>query len=145
MLKYTKQSQLDEHPENHKSFGFFIKTLSEVSHSYGFDIESCSEPIDLELFGVNPGKCIDDKYILKVFDIDVEHKKDPGQRKECGCVKSVDIGVYDTCLHGCQYCYATKNHDLAKRNYDSHDPLSPSLLGWYDAQPPEEHLQTTLF
>lgn len=33
--------------------------------------------------------------------------KDPGQRRECGCVASKDIGNYDTCGHHCVYCYAS--------------------------------------
>ena len=31
------------------------------------------------------------------------------------------------------HCYATKSFDQAKSNFDSHDPKSPSLLGWHEA------------
>jgi hypothetical protein len=130
-------SRYDEHPEGKEAFGTFIRQLAGISREHGFVIQSCAEPLELAEFGVEHGKCIDDRFILDTFGIDVTNKKDQGQRKECGCVKSVDIGVYDTCLHGCQYCYATKNHSAARFNHDQHDPSSPSLLGWYNAQPPK--------
>jgi len=59
--------------------------------------------------------------------------KDPTQRKACGCVVSRDIGMYESCLFSCQYCYATKSFEQARVNFDSHDPKSPSLLGWHEA------------
>ena len=41
--------------------------------------------------------------------------------------------MYDSCLYGCQYCYATKDFDKAAVNFGQHDPNSPSLLGWHEA------------
>ena len=145
MKGYNRQGELDENPEDKIEFGTFIQDLANISKSNGFEIQSCAEPIEMDQYGVSHGKCIDDNYIAKVFHLDVWHKKDTGQRKECGCVKSVDIGVYDTCLHGCQYCYATKQHKSAKKNYNAHDPNSPSILGWYDAEPPKADPQEKLF
>ncbi|MGC8834391.1 MAG: DUF1848 family protein, partial [Armatimonadota bacterium] len=40
---------------------------------------------------------------------------DPHQRKACRCVVSKDIGWYNTCLFGCQYCYATRSSDKQRR------------------------------
>lgn len=43
--------------------------------------------------------------------------KDKGQREECGCIVSKDIGQYDTCPHQCEYCYANTSIEQAKHNY----------------------------
>jgi hypothetical protein len=88
--------------------------------------------VDLGSYGIHAGKCIDDAYIASVFGLEVNPTKDPGQRKACGCVISRDIGMYDSCLFGCQYCYATSDFGRARENYAAHDPQSPSMLGWYD-------------
>ena len=103
--------------------------LSKIAESYGLKIETCAEELDIEQFGISRGKCIDDQLIKNVFNIDVNTTKDSGQRLECGCVKSVDIGTYNTCLHGCTYCYATYQKKAAQNNYKKHDPESPFLIG----------------
>ena len=94
---------------------------------HGMSIQSCAEDLDLAPFGVDPGKCIDDKYLAEVFSIRTAMKKDASQRQACGCVESRDIGCYDTCIHGCAYCYATSNLNRAMSRHASHDPLNRSM------------------
>ena len=48
------------------------------------------------------------------------NNKDKGQRESCGCMKSKDIGEYNTCVHLCEYCYANTSKDAAKANWKRH-------------------------
>lgn len=111
-----------------------MHAIVESANESGLDIISCAEEIDLSVFGIRSGKCVDDGYIRKTFRINVTGKKDPSQRRKCGCVVSKDIGMYDSCLYDCCYCYATGSFDRARINYKSHDPQSPSLIGRYDVK-----------
>jgi len=109
-------------------FESLMRDLAASARAGGMDIVSCAEPIDLRPFGIRPGKCVDDEVIARAFGIEVPNTKDPAQRETCGCVASRDIGMYESCLFGCRYCYATKSFDRARANYNAHDALGPSLL-----------------
>jgi hypothetical protein len=114
----------------------FVPELVKSATANGMELESCAEGIDMTPLGVKPGKCIDDDLVRKLFKYDPSSKKDPSQREECGCAVSRDIGMYDSCLFGCAYCYATQSFDLARKNHSEHQPDSPSLVGRFDAKPP---------
>jgi hypothetical protein len=118
-----------------------IEGIVSIASKNGMEIFSCAEELDLSYLGVLPGKCVDNEYIQHTFGITVESKKDPSQRKVCGCVVSKDIGMYDSCLFGCQYCYATKSFEAAEKNHSEHNSDSPSLIGWYEAQKAKEETQ----
>jgi DNA repair photolyase len=103
--------------------------LVKIANKYNIEIETCSEKIDLDSLGINHGKCIDDKLISQLIGCDDSIDKDSNQREECGCVKSVDIGMYNTCPHQCKYCYANYSLETALKNHGLHDPQSPLLFG----------------
>ena len=55
--------------------------------------------------------------------------KNPSQRSICGCVSSIDIGSFNTCTHGCKYCYANYGKQAVFKNQASHNPNSPLIFG----------------
>lgn len=103
--------------------------LCATAKKYGITIQTCAEEIALESVGIKHGKCIDGALIEGLLDVKLVVDKDPNQRKECGCVQSIDIGEYNTCAHGCKYCYANFKDGVVAANRAAHDVNSPLLIG----------------
>lgn len=105
-----------------------LPCMAEIARDNAMTIVSCAEERQLTSYGIAPGKCIDDSYIKATFGREVSHGKDPGQRAACGCVRSRDIGAYDTCPRGCLYCYATRSPRRAAGNLERHGPSAAALM-----------------
>lgn len=109
---------------------FYIsQEIMKIAHTYNIQIESCAEKYNLNDIGIKHGKCIDNVLIENIIGCPLEAKKDKNQRQECGCIESIDIGEYNTCLHNCLYCYANFNKEQVLRKREKHDPKSPLLIG----------------
>jgi hypothetical protein len=100
-----------------------LKGITARAKSGGIRVCSCCEGISLAEYGIGHNKCVDDELIEKLFGVKTAYKKDPSQRPACGCTQSRDIGAYNTCRHGCIYCYARRG-----KPKEACDPASP-LLG----------------
>lgn len=108
-----------------------LRHLAQAAQSRGLGVQSCADERGLAECGIPPGACID-RALLGDIGAVGSARRDPGQRAACLCAASRDIGAYDTCRHGCEYCYATHRPPAA----DRHDPESPSLTGWHDCPSP---------
>ncbi|NLX64037.1 MAG: DUF1848 domain-containing protein [Clostridiaceae bacterium] len=105
------------------------KTLADIASGYGLRIEACSEPIDLSPIGIKHARCVNDELIAEITGKTINVQKDKNQRDVCSCAKSIDIGAYNTCKHGCLYCYANYSDTAVKNNIVKHNPNSPMLIG----------------
>ena len=103
--------------------------LARIGKKNGLPLYTCAEKMDLSRLGIEHGACIDKEKIHNLIGYKLDLKKDAGQRRECGCIESIDIGMYDTCINGCKYCYATSGLEGARRRMQQHNPLSPLLIG----------------
>lgn len=88
------------------------KAISEIALLNNISVETCSEKYDLSEYDIKHGKCIDDELIRRISGLSGEVVKDKNQREECGCVKSIDIGSYNSCSNGCVYCYANFHKNI---------------------------------
>jgi len=105
--------------------------MADVAADWGISLASCAH--DFLVSGkVTKARCIDPVFLARVADgparkAALEELKTAPTRKDCGCVASRDIGAYDTCAHGCVYCYANSNPELAARNRALVRPDHPCL------------------
>ena len=103
--------------------------MSEIALKHGIKMESCAEKINLDQFGIEHGHCIDCSLFERLLGCRLDLDKDKNQREECGCVASVDIGMYNTCKNGCKYCYANYSANTVAKHYASHNPESSLISG----------------
>ena len=134
----------------------FAEGLQTLNKKWGLELATCAEKFDLNKYGINHNKCIDDDLMIDLFHQDGELMKflgvefmepslfdatvaitktkkikDKGQREACGCIMSKDIGEYNTCPHECVYCYANTSKEAAFTNYKSHtmNPKADTITG----------------
>ena len=134
-LRALSENGIEVTSDPGKGFGDLMRALVHSANSNGMDVVGCAPEIDLVPYGIRPGKCVDDDLISRIAGLRPAPRKDPSQRKACRCVVSKDIGMYNSCLFGCRYCYATTSFERAKTNHRIHDPGSPSLRDRVDGRP----------
>jgi hypothetical protein len=79
-----------------------FEAIMETAAKYDFTMHGCCVPV------MSRSRCIDGTLLTKLHPgkEPCSIRKAKGQRTECGCTESWDIGWYHHCYHGCRYCYA---------------------------------------
>ncbi len=102
--------------------------LADIASEHGIKMLTCCDDFLLSQ-KISKAHCVDGKIIEELFyKNEFKFGKKP-TRKDCGCTDSADIGTYDTCPHGCIYCYANMNKKVADYRYEHHDK-DASFLGY---------------
>ncbi len=65
------------------------KGLNHINKNWGLDIATCSEEIDLNRYGINKNKCIDDDLMINIFSQDKE------LMKFLGCENNDNGSIYE--------------------------------------------------
>ena len=112
--------------------------LVEIATEHGIRLSICTQP-DLMVPGANEARCVDGQRLMNVGGQPFRSRI-KGMRPECGCYESKDIGDYDTCPHGCVYCYAVRQRSVALQRYQNHDPLGEYLFPQKPLPPADDEL-----
>lgn len=120
-----------------KSMKLFASQLNNINiKRWNYELATCAEKVELNQFNIKHNRCINPDLIStlssdpQLNEYLLSAKRDSGQRKHCGCIKAKDIGQYNTCAHGCTYCYANISPNSALLNYKKHTttPLSDTII-----------------
>ncbi len=111
-----------------KQKGPLALRLAELGAARGIAVGGCGDEA-LDDAGLARSGCIDAGLVARVAGVDAGAPRGADGRGACRCAPSVDVGSYDTCAHGCAYCYANPGAPLQgtpwrRRRYD---PAAPML------------------
>ncbi len=108
-----------------RDFETIGKSFSAIGKKHGIIVQSCYEQDKLEPFGISSAPCVSKELAFRLTG----KKFSSWKARDCGCASMVDIGVYNTCLHLCKYCYANYDERRVQKNILKHDVHSSLLLG----------------
>ena len=100
-----------------------------IAEKHGMKIRLCHEDEKLEVYGADASGCLSQKVLEEAIGEKLQVKTTNFTRQGCKCLLGNDIGVYNSCMHLCRYCYANYDALIVEKNFRLHDPKSPLLIG----------------
>lgn len=144
----TKRNFPEGRPVTSQEKAVIASAFSRITREYNMRLIGCYEDQDLKKYGVDVSGCMTHNALEHIGDFRLTIPKSEKSvqkrlgssasiteaearefQEHGGCILGRDIGEYNTCPHGCRYCYANYDQRIVLENYRHHDPLSPYLIG----------------
>lgn len=107
-----------------------VEAFSKTAARNGMRIHLCCEKETLVRDHVDAKGCMSKEILEQAAGYRLRVPRQRYTRQECACLLGADIGAYNTCGHGCLYCYANYDRKTVLRNMACHDENSPFLIGY---------------
>jgi hypothetical protein len=91
-----------------------IADLGAIAAERAIALSLCTQPELAATANIPGARCIDAARLADVAGRPIAAAT-KGNRPGCLCAQSRDIGAYDSCVHGCRYCYAVADHEAVQR------------------------------
>lgn len=108
---------------------FLAEGLGRIAKKYRIPIHSCGGRGDFGEYGIESVGCVTLPALGRANGCVFSNVQHLGNRRGCLCIRSRDLGAYDSCPHGCRYCYANTDPQLTLQNISLHERGSPLLIG----------------
>ena len=129
LYQKTKKNFKEVQEVNQKDQIYLCQKFVEIGKKYNIEIYTCHENESLKTTGVHTSGCMNQQIIERALGHSLKLPKINEARQGCRCLLNNDIGVYNTCLHSCLYCYANYDRVTVLKNVKMHNKKSPFLIG----------------
>ena len=129
LYEKTKRNFPQVQAVNQKERLIIGKEFAKIGYDNDINVKTCAEGKDLNRFGIDSTGCMTKEVIERAINKNLNITKQKARNGQCECLLNNDIGEYNTCKHGCLYCYANANKKLVERKFNLHNPKSPILIG----------------
>ena len=116
---------------SHEEMMSVAAAIRDIAAENGIVTATCAEKIDLDGLSIEHNTYIDKSLIEMLTGGMIKdtkkNNKDSGQRKDCRCMISKEVGTHNTCGNECVYCYANYSPESVKKSRSLYDPKSSIL------------------
>ena len=107
-----------------------VEAFSKAAAKNQMQVHLCCEMESLVRDHVDAKGCMSKEVLEQAAGFRLHVPKQRYARQECSCLLGADIGAYNTCGHGCLYCYANYDRKTVIHNMACHHEDSPFLIGY---------------
>lgn len=105
------------------------KGFADAAKRHGIPLSKCGKSEEYAQFGILAVPCVTLDTIGKANGCVFKRTRHKGNRRDCFCIESRDVGAYDCCPGECRYCSCNRDRFKVQENIARHDPASPLLIG----------------